>query len=52
MSIKEQLESVRDDFLTDLESFPVNDKDIESLKSKYLGRKGLVASLFFFFLKP
>ena len=46
MSIKEQLESVRDDFLTDLESFPVNDKDIESLKSKYLGRKGLVASLF------
>jgi len=42
----EQLESVRKQFLTDIESFPENPQDIEHLRSKYLGRKGLVASLF------
>lgn len=42
----EPLESVRKQFLADLESFPNNPQDIEELRSKYLGRKGLVASLF------
>ena len=42
----EQLESVRNQFLADLESFPKNPKDIDELRSKYLGRKGQVAALF------
>lgn len=46
MSIQEQLESVRNSFLADIESFPDNQSEIETLKSKYLGRKGFVASLF------
>ena len=46
MSMMEQLESVRRQFLTDLESFPENPKDIDELRSKYLGRKGQVAALF------
>ena len=46
MSVLEQLESVRKNFLTDLESFPNNHREIEELRSKYLGRKGDVAVLF------
>ena len=46
MSMLEQLESVRKQFLADLESFPKNPKDIDELRSKYLGRKGQVAALF------
>ena len=46
MSIQEQLESVRDNFLADIESFPVNQNEVELLRSKYLGRKGSIASLF------
>ena len=46
MSMMEQLESVRNQFLADLESFPKNPKDIDELRSKYLGRKGQVAALF------
>ena len=46
MSMMEQLESVRKQFLADLESFPKNPKDIDELRSKYLGRKGQVAALF------
>ena len=46
MSIQEQLESVRNNFLADIESFPTSQNEIENLKSKYLGRKGSVASLF------
>jgi phenylalanyl-tRNA synthetase alpha chain len=42
----DQLESVRKQFLADLESFPENSKEIEDFRSKYLGRKGSVASLF------
>jgi len=42
----EQLESVRKQFLADLESFPETPQDIDELRSKYLGRKGQVASLF------
>lgn len=46
MSIQEQLESVRDNFLADIESFPVNQNEVELLRSKYLGRKGSIAYLF------
>jgi len=42
----DKLESVRKEFLADLESFPNNPQLIDELRSKYLGRKGLVASLF------
>jgi len=42
----EQLESVKNLFLADLESFPTNPQEIDELRSKYLGRKGMVASLF------
>jgi len=46
MSIQEQLDSVRNNFLTDIESFSKNPKEVSELKFKYLGRKGKVASLF------
>ena len=46
MSVLEQLELVRKNFLADLESFPNNHREIEELRSKYLGRKGGIASLF------
>ena len=46
MSVLEQLESVRKNFLADLETFPDNPREIGELRSKYLGRKGDVASLF------
>ena len=46
MSTQEQLDSVRSSFLTDIESFPKNSKEINELKSKYLGRKGKISSLF------
>ena len=46
MPLKDKIESVRTKFLTDLESFPDNPHEIESLRIKYLGRKGLVADLF------
>jgi len=46
MSMMEQLESVRKQFLADLESFPELPQAIDELRSKYLGRKGQVASLF------
>jgi len=46
MSMMEQLESVRKDFLADLDPFPETPQEIDELRSKYLGRKGRVASLF------
>ena len=46
MSVVDKIKSVRTDFFTDFESFP-NDKDkINQLKTKYLGRKGVVTNLF------
>lgn len=42
----EQLETVRKQFLAALESFPNTPQEIDELRSKYLGRKGEVASLF------
>ena len=46
MSIKEKIESVRTQFLAELESFPDTQHDLENIRIKYLGRKGLVAELF------
>ena len=46
MSGLKQIETVRNDFLAELEDVNEDLKEIESLRSKYLGRKGKVASLF------
>ena len=46
MSILEQIDSVRNSFLTDIESFPNNPLKIDAIRSKYIGRKGQVAQLF------
>ena len=48
MSIEEKINLVRKNFLNDIDSFPQEKKAIEDLKSKYLGRKGLVSELFTF----
>lgn len=46
MSTHHDIESVRNKFLAELESFPTNPQEIEQCRTMYLGRKGLVASLF------
>ena len=46
MSALKQIETVRNDFLAELEDVNKDLKEIESLRSKYLGRKGKVAALF------
>ena len=46
MSALKLIETVRNDFLAELEDVNEDLKEIESLRSKYLGRKGKVASLF------
>ena len=46
MSVFEQIESVRNDFLTEIETYTDNINEIDFLRNKYLGRKGLVANLF------
>ena len=46
MSALKQIETVRNDFLAELEDVNEDLKEIESFRSKYLGRKGKVASLF------
>ena len=46
MSALKQIETVRNDFLAELEDVNEDLKEIESLRSKFLGRKGKVASLF------
>lgn len=48
MSLIEQIDSVRDSFLADIESFPNDEREVSTLRSKYLGRKGQVAKLFKF----
>ena len=45
MSIIEQIDSVKNKFLTDIES-SFNIRELSDLRSKYLGRKGRVADLF------
>ena len=46
MPIEEKIDIVRNNFLTDIDSFPKQKKEIEGLRSKYLGRKGFVSELF------
>jgi phenylalanyl-tRNA synthetase alpha chain len=46
MSLMEQIDSVRNDFLAELEIFCKNLNELDNLKSKYLGRKGLISDLF------
>ena len=46
MSILEQIDSVRNSFLAEIESFPTNPAEIDAIRSKYIGRKGQVAHLF------
>ena len=46
MSALKQIETVRNDFLAELEDVNEDLNKIESLRSKYLGRKGKVAALF------
>ena len=46
MSLKGKIESVKNDFLTDVDNFHTQSKDIEQIRLKYLGRNGLIADLF------
>ena len=46
MSILEQIDSVRNSFLTAIESFPTNPLEIDAIRAKYIGRKCQVAQLF------
>ena len=46
MSLKDKIESVRTQFLADIDSFSDNPNDINAFRIKYMGRKGLVAELF------
>ncbi|MFQ6678672.1 MAG: phenylalanine--tRNA ligase subunit alpha [Fidelibacterota bacterium] len=46
MSILESIQSVRNSFRADIDSFPVDPREIESLRTKYFGRKGLLAGLY------
>ena len=46
MDIKESIESVRRQFRSDSDPFPSDKDSLENLKSKFLGRKGLIANLF------
>jgi len=46
MKLKESIESVRIQFRADSDPFPNNEKSLDSLRIKYIGRKGLLAGLF------
>ncbi len=46
MSLKESIEAVRKSFRAALAAFPTEPQQVEALRVKYLGRKGLVADLF------
>ena len=46
MSILDKIDSVRNDFLTEIESFPKHSTEINNFRSKYFGRKGKIAILF------
>jgi len=46
MKLKESIESVRKQFRADSDPFPINEKLLESLRVKYIGRKGLLSGLF------
>ncbi len=46
MTILESIESVRSSFRADLDSFPTQQREIDQLRSKYFGRKGLLSGLY------
>ena len=46
MKLKESIESVRNSFRADSDPFPTDIQSVETLRIKYLGRKGLLAGLF------
>ena len=46
MTILESIGSVRESFRADLDSFPTDQREIDLLRSKYFGRKGLLADLY------
>ncbi len=46
MSILESIQSVRNSFRADIDSFPADPREIESLRTKFFGRKGLLANLY------
>ena len=46
MKLKESIESVRNSFRADSDPFPTDIESVETLRIKYLGRKGLLAGLF------
>ncbi|MBC8323789.1 MAG: phenylalanine--tRNA ligase subunit alpha [Candidatus Marinimicrobia bacterium] len=46
MTINESIASVRKSFRADLDSFPSDLREVELLRSKYFGRKGLLAELY------
>ena len=46
MKLKESIESVRNQFRADSDPFPSDEKSLESLRVKYIGRKGLLSGLF------
>ncbi len=46
MTLKVKIKSVKNDFLTDLDTFYEGNIDLPSLRQKYLARNGLVADLF------
>ena len=46
MSLQENIDSVRKEFLTDIESLNDSQSNVESVRLKYLSRNGLVSSLF------
>ena len=46
MPLKEEINAVKESFLTDTKDLVFDDGSIESLKNKYFGRKGKLAKLF------
>ena len=46
MSILDKIDSVRNNFLAEIELIQENSAELKSFRSKYLGRKGEIASLF------
>ena len=46
MSLDGKIKSVKNDFLTDLDTFQSQDSDFSNIRQKYLGRNGLIANLF------
>ena len=46
MSLDGKIKSVKNDFLTDLDTFQSQDSDLSNIRQKYLGRNGLIANLF------